>query len=51
MVNMSNKDVLGGKCGCVWCRTGGAPTTRSGWMGVRNKRDRNFGNGRRGGKK
>ena len=26
--------VLGGKCGCVWCRTGNAPTTRSGWAGV-----------------
>lgn len=29
-MNASNRDVMGGKCGCVWCKTGGAPTTRAG---------------------
>lgn len=33
MVNKN--EIIGGKCGCVFCKTGTiGPNTRSGWAGV-----------------
>jgi len=35
--------MLGGKCGCVFCRHGHiGPSSRAGWAGMQNRRGKSF---------
>ena len=38
--------IVGGKCGCAYCRDGVEPMSRNAWMSRKNRYNRSFGSGK-----